>query len=197
MTPGGLPRTPARRADATSNAARIVAAARRVFARGDGLGSLEEIAREAGVGIATLYRHFAHREALASAVYTQLFDDEFAPALELARNDPSPVHGLRSAAERLSVVMSHELGLIASSGNFAAMTDEMLRRFTMPLQEILLKAQDSGEVRRDLTAEDVPRLLVMVVAGLAVPGISPEDFRRYVGFVFDGLRPPQTSAPQL
>lgn len=195
MTPGGLPRTPARRADATSNAARIVAAARRVFARGDGLGSLEEIAREAGVGIATLYRHFAHREALASAVYTQLFDDEFAPALELARLDPSPVHGLRGAAERLSVVMSHELGLIASSGNFAAMTDEMLRRFTMPLQEILLKAQDAGEVRGDLTAEDVPRLLVMVVAGLAVPGISPEEFRRYIGFVFDGLRPPQTSAP--
>ncbi len=193
MTSGSLPRTPARRADATSNAARIVAAARRVFARGDGLGSLEEIAREAGVGIATLYRHFAHREALASAVYTQLFDDEFAPALELARRDPSPVHGLRAAAERLSVVMSHELGLIASSGNFAAMTDEMLRRFSMPLQEILLKAQDAGEVRRDLTAEDVPRLLVMVVAGLAVPGISPEDFRRYIGFVFDGLRPPQTS----
>ncbi len=193
MTSRRFPRTPARRADATSNAARIVAAARRVFARGDGLGSLEEIAREAGVGIATLYRHFAHREALASAVYTQLFEDEFAPALELARNDPSPVHGLRAAAERLSVVMSHELGLIASSGNFAAMTDEMLRRFTMPLQEILLKAQDAGEVRRDLTAEDVPRLLVMVVAGLAIPGISPEDFRRYIGVVFDGLRPPQTS----
>ena len=194
MTSGRFPRTPARRADATSNAARIVAAARRVFARGDGLGSLEEIAREAGVGIATLYRHFAHREALASAVYTQLFEDEFAPALELARNNPSPVHGLRAAAERLSVVMSHELGLIASSGNFAAMTDEMLRRFTMPLQEILFKAQDAGEVRRDLTAEDVPRLLVMVVAGLvAIPGISPEDFRRYIGVVFDGLRPPQTS----
>ncbi|WP_291382479.1 TetR/AcrR family transcriptional regulator [Demequina sp.] len=193
MTSRRFPRTPARRADATSNAARIVAAARRVFARGDGLGSLEEIAREAGVGIATLYRHFAHREALASAVYTQLFEDEFAPALELARNNPSPVHGLRAAAERLSVVMSHELGLIASSGNFAAMTDEMLRRFTMPLQEILLKAQDAGEVRRDLTAEDVPRLLVMVVAGLAIPGISPEDFRRYIGVVFDGLRPPQTS----
>lgn len=185
---------PGRRADAVSNTARILTAARQVFAKGDGLGSLEEIAREAGVGIATLYRHFSRREDLASAVYTQLFDDEFAPALAAARNDPSPIHGLRVASERLSFVMSMRLGLVASTGNFAAVTDEMLRRFTVPLQELLLRAQEAGEVRPDLKPDDVPRLLAMAVAGLAVPDVTPAQFRRYVGLIFDGLRPEQATA---
>jgi len=178
-----------RRSDAVSNAARIVAAARRVFTRGDGLGSLEEIAREAGVGIATLYRHFAHREALASAVYTQIFDDEFAPALEKARLDPSPVNGLRTLAESLLAMVSRIQGLIASAGNFPAVTDDLLRRFTDPLHEIVVKAQKAGELRTDIQADDVPRLFVMPGAGLTVPGITPGAHRRYITLVFDALRP--------
>lgn len=189
MTTAGPGRIRPLRADATLNSERIIAAARRVFTKGDGSGSLEEIAAEAGVGIATLYRHFAHREVLAGAVYTSLIDHEMAPALDAAMDDPSPLHGLQEAAERLTVVISQEVGLVASSGNFAAMTDEMVRRLTIPLQELVRRAQDAGEIRPDLTPEDVPRLLVLVVAGLAVPGTAAEDCHRYLGYLFDGVRP--------
>ena len=127
MTPTGRPSAAPQRADATSNAARIVAAARRVLTSGDGLGSLEEIARDAGVGIAPLYRHFSRRETLASAVYAQLFDDEIAPALERARQDPSPTRGLKTAAEGLLAMLSRAQGLVASTANIAAIrkTDSM------------------------------------------------------------------------
>lgn len=189
MNPTSPPGPATRRADATSNAARIVAAARRVFARGDGLGSLEEIAREAGVGIATLYRHFSHRETLASAVYTQIFDDEFTPALERARQDPSPLQGLKTAAEGLLTMVSRIDGLIASAGSFPALTDELLRRFTDPIYEIVVRAQEAGELRKDIDADDIPRLLVMTVAGLTVPGITHDAHLRYVTLIFDALKP--------
>lgn len=189
MIPTSPPVPTTRRADATSNAARIVAAARRVFARGDGLGSLEEIAREAGVGIATLYRHFSRRETLASAVYTQIFDDEFTPALERARQDPSPLQGLKTAAEGLLTMVSRIDGLIASAGNFPALTDDLLRRFTDPIYEIVVHAQEAGELRKDIEADDIPRLLVMAVAGLTVPGITHDVHLRYVTLIFDALKP--------
>lgn len=178
-----------RRADARSNAARIVAAARRVFARGDGLGSLEEIAREAGVGIATLYRHFSHRESLASAVFTQILHDEFAPALEAARDDPSPLHGLKTAAEVLVTAVARVDGLIASAGNFPALTDELLRGFTDPIYEIVVRAQQAGELRADIQRDDIPRVLVMAVAGLTVPDLAHGAYLRYVTLVFDALKP--------
>lgn len=179
----------ARRADATSNAARIVTAARRVLTSGDGLGSLEEIAREAGVGIATLYRHFSRREALASAVYTQLFDDEIAPALERARVDPSPVQGLKAAAEALVTMLSRAQGLVASTGNLAALTDQLLQRFADPIDQIVVRAQEAGEMRTDIQRDDIPRLLVMIVAGLTVPGLPPGAHPRYLTLIFDALDP--------
>ncbi|WP_448062502.1 TetR/AcrR family transcriptional regulator [Cellulomonas hominis] len=194
MTQTSGPSAVARRADATSNAARIVAAARRVFTSGDGLGSLEEIAREAGVGIATLYRHFARREALASAVYTQLFDDELGPALERARQDPSPVHGLKAAAEALLAVLSRAHGLVASTANLAVLTGELLQRFAEPIDEIVVKAQKAGEIRTDIQTDDIPRLLVMIIAGLTVPGLSAGAQHRYLTLVFDGLSP-QNATP--
>jgi len=189
MNPTSRSAIAARRADATSNAARIVAAARRVLTSGDGLGSLEEIAREAGVGIATLYRHFSRREALASAVYTQLFDEELAPALERARQDTSPIHGLKSTAEGLLAMLSRTHGLVASTANIAALTSEILQRFTDPINEIVVDAQRTGEIRTDIQADDIPRLLVMIIAGLTVPGLPPGAHQRYLTLVFDGLKP--------
>lgn len=189
MTPTGAASGTPRRADATSNAARIVEAARRVFTRGDGLGSLDEIAREAGVGIATLYRHFARREVLASAVYRQLFDEEIVPALERARHDPSPIHGLRSASEGLLALLSRAHGLVASTANVAALTDELLREFRAPLDELVLAAQRAGEMREDIEGEDIPRLLGMVIAGLTVPGLPAGAQQRYVALMFDALAP--------
>ena len=183
-----------RRADALSNAARIVAAARRTFARVDGLASLEEVAREAGVGIATLYRHFASREALAIAVYEQVFTGELIPALDRAATDPSPLHGLHEAAERLVAVLSREQRLMASTGNFVALTDDLLQRFEGPLSAIVLRAQLAGELRTDLEVGDIPRLLVMFVAGLTVPGLPPGAPQRYLTLVFDGLRPERATA---
>ncbi|HEX7661274.1 MAG TPA: helix-turn-helix domain-containing protein, partial [Pseudonocardiaceae bacterium] len=69
------------RVDARASAARILDAARGVFATGDGSGPLSRIAHEAGVGIATLYRHFPNRRILARAVYDRIFSEEIAPLL--------------------------------------------------------------------------------------------------------------------
>src|SRR5262245_50419778 len=89
------------RADAFASMSRIVEAARQVFATGDGMGSLNRIADEAGVGIATLYRHFPTRAELAKAVYDRIFADEIEPFFaELERSD-APRGVLLDLAESL------------------------------------------------------------------------------------------------
>lgn len=70
------------RVDAAASVSRIIEAAKRVFAAGDGSGTLNRIAKEAGVGIATLYRHFPNRETLAMAVYQQVFIRDIQPIFE-------------------------------------------------------------------------------------------------------------------
>jgi AcrR family transcriptional regulator len=176
-----------RRVDARSNTARIVAASRRVFCAGDS--SLEKIATEAGVGIATLYRHFPNREALARAVFDDLFESDLLPLLRDADEADSPRASLMAVAERLLELIGRERGLIAFAGNYVELTGEALQRFSDPLHTILLRAQSLGEIRDDLVAEDIPRFLVMGVAGLSLPGTTPTARRRYLTLIFDALSP--------
>ncbi|NKQ52209.1 TetR/AcrR family transcriptional regulator [Amycolatopsis sp. K13G38] len=92
--------TPRRRADALRNRQQILAAAKRLYAAGEDAGP-ERVAREAGVGVGTLYRHFPNREALAAAVY----DDELTlvanAADELLAGSP-PAEALRGWMDRFA-----------------------------------------------------------------------------------------------
>ncbi|WAL68502.1 helix-turn-helix domain containing protein [Amycolatopsis cynarae] len=180
-------RAPRRRVDALSNTARIIAAARRVFGRGDGSGSLEKIAAEAGVGIATLYRHFPNREALARAVFDDLFDTEIAPMLQGVAHGGTLRGSLTDVVERILDLLIEERGLISFAGNFIELASETLSRFAQPLRELLGRAQAGGEVRQDLLAEDLPRILVMGVAALTLPGTTKAVRNRYLTLIFDAL----------
>src|ERR1700710_2549754 len=82
------------RADAIRNRERVLKAARRVFSAGGPEASLEAVARRAGVGIGTLYRHFPTREALFEAVYRREVD-QLAELAELLRAEASPGVALR------------------------------------------------------------------------------------------------------
>ncbi len=80
-------RAPRRRVDARSSAERITAAGRTVLAVGEG--SLEQIAAEAGVGIATLYRHFPNREAIVRAVLDDILETDLLPLIDAPPRPPA------------------------------------------------------------------------------------------------------------
>jgi AcrR family transcriptional regulator len=175
-----------RRSDATSNAGRVVAAARRVFAR-EGQASLEEVASEAGVGIATLYRHFPNREALTGAVFRLILDEEVAPMVAAASRDEPPRRVFMLIAEQLLDLIDRERGLISSLTKFAVLAEDLLTEFIEPFGVLLRTAQEAGDVRDDLVPDDIPRVLQMLVLGLSTT--PPPLRRRYISLMFDAFTP--------
>ncbi|MEW1725062.1 TetR/AcrR family transcriptional regulator [Streptomyces sp. NPDC093109] len=180
-------RTPLRRVDARASVERITAAGRTVL--GTGEGSLEQIAAQAGVGIATLYRHFPNREAIVRAVLDDILETDLLPLVDRAADAPHPRQSLQDIATHLLDLITQERGLVTFASNFADVAVDALQRFSTSLHPLLLRAQQQGEIRPDLTADDIPRFLVMAVAGLALPGTAPSLRARFIALLFDSLSP--------
>ncbi|WP_046733720.1 TetR/AcrR family transcriptional regulator [Streptomyces humi] len=180
-------RAPRRRVDARSSIERITAAGRVVLGKGEG--SLEQIAAEAGVGIATLYRHFPNREAVVRAVLEDILESDLFPLVERAADASDTRQALQGIALSLLDLITEERGLVTFASNFADVAVDVLQHFSASLHPLLLRAQEAGEIRSDLTAEDIPHFLVMAVAGLALPSAAPSMRARFVALLFDSLNP--------
>lgn len=176
------------RVDAAASVARILEAARAVFSRGDGSGTLSRIAKEAGVGIATLYRHFPNRDALALAVYDQVFAREIQPMFEALGRSDTPRAVLLDMAERLLSVMDRERGLTLSLGNVAQATRALMERNMVTIRESVERAHAARTLRADIAAEDIPQLMTIITAGFG--SVPPgAERRRFLSLVLDSLGP--------
>jgi AcrR family transcriptional regulator len=179
------------RRDAQANRARIVAAARAAFAA-DGIEvPVEEIARRAGVGMGTLYRHFRAKEDLIDAVLEDAFA-AFISAAEQALAEEDAWLGLRSFLERVFALHVENRGLkdiIATRAHGRARAEAMRRRMRPLLRSLIERAQEQGTLRDDFTAEDMP--LLFWTGGRVIEAtatIAPDFWRRYLGLLLDGLR---------
>lgn len=181
------------RADAFSSISRIVASARRAFAVGDGSRSLTGIAADAGVGVATLYRHFPNRRALAHAVYEEIYLTEIQPLLASLGESTAPRAVLLDVAERLADVAVHERGMVVSLGNLAEVTTEFLSRSTESFAPAVARAQAAGKLRADIMAADILSFLAIVTAGLGAVDTDALTRRRYVSLMLDALNPSYAS----
>lgn len=190
---GASPR--AQRSDAFSSTGRILEAARRVFGTGDGSGSLDQIAREAGVGIATLYRHFANRETLAEAVYERIFAEEIEPLFAEVMASDAARPAMLDFAEKIAGMIDRERGLVAALGNPLVTTRGLLRRGTELLTPVLERAQEAGTIRRDIDAADIPNILAMSVASFGVLDVDAATRRRYLNFILDAMSPAHATQP--
>ena len=150
------------RVDAIRNRERLVEAATRVFGTGRAHTSLEAVAREAGVGVGTLYRHFPRREALFEAVYRKEVDQLSALAERLAL-DAAPVEALRTwlhanirlAATKRGMVEALQLATYASD-----LKAYSFERLTEALASLLGRGVAAGQLRADISAEDLLRTMV-------------------------------------
>jgi len=176
------------RADARRNYQRLLAAAGAAFAeRGADDVSLEEIARRAGVGIGTLYRHFPTRQTLLEAVYRDQVDALDARAAELIQAD-SPAAAL---AEWLAAMVTFGK---AKRGLTTGMLDSELLSSCRDVlhgatETLLARAQQAGAVRADVQGADVIRL-VHAVSIAADLGQDPGQADRMLALVLAGLLRP-------
>jgi AcrR family transcriptional regulator len=179
------------RRDAQRNHARLIAAARELLAAGGVDVSVRDIARHAGVGVATLYRHFPAREDLVDAVLEDAFE-EFIALAEDALQDPDPWSGFTTFFERSLTLHARNRGLKDVVETYAHGRDRataMRGRIGAVIARLVERAQANGALRPDFSPQDVPVLFwssarVIELAGDVAPGL----WRRQLGFVLDGLR---------
>jgi AcrR family transcriptional regulator len=178
------------RADALRNRERVLEAAKLVFSAGGPDASLEAVARKAGVGIGTLYRHFPTREALYEAVYRREVEQLGELAEEL-KSEPLPVEALRrwlrSNVEFVATKKGMAAALALAAGPPSELTAFSYERLTKAVAALLNRAVASGELRPDISAEDLLRALVGMCLLHDQPGWQASVVRM-LDVLVDGLR---------
>jgi AcrR family transcriptional regulator len=181
------------RADAIRNRERVLEAAKVVFSQGGAEASLEAVARHAGVGIGTLYRHFPTRKALFEAVYRREVDQLVDLAKDL-EGTTTPVEALRYWLRAGVEFMATKKGMSAALAVIVHGSSDLvaysLDRLTGAIGDLLQRAASSGEIRGDLDPEDILRTLVGMCYAHDRPGWQ-ERVLRLVDIFIDGLRRPQ------
>jgi AcrR family transcriptional regulator len=181
------------RADARRNRAQVLQAAQRLFAT-EGLGvSLDEIARQAGVGPGTVHRHFPAKEALYLAVATDEIEQLVAEAEALvAAGDPAALFALLSrmmanGAENVAV----KSALLAAEFDLRTAAPDVAADLTRHVADLLDRAHAAGVVRHDLTVEEVMALVAGAFAAIRHAGAETSRSRsaHIAQLILDGLRP--------
>jgi AcrR family transcriptional regulator len=179
------------RADAVRNRERILKAAKKEFTRSGANASLEEIAKQAGVGAGTLYRHFSTREELLVAVYRSEME-KLAAAERTLADTLSPVEALRAwlflfvdAVETKQIIAPVLNTLV---GDPKKVFESSYAQIHEALRALVKRAIKNGDVRKDLDPIDLLRAIV----GVANVSASPDwrqSARRLVDILIAGSRP--------
>jgi AcrR family transcriptional regulator len=175
------------RSDARRNREKLLEVATAAFAGAQGRPvSLESIAREAGVGIGTLYRHFPNREALVEAIYRAELTEVAAAAQQLLTRHP-PKTALRRWMDRYASFVAAKRGMAESLHaifDSGAMEPSQTRDSIAGAVDLLLQAgADDGTLRSDVPADDVVSSLI----GIFLVSGSPEQTGRMLDLLVAGI----------
>lgn len=178
------------RADAVRNRERVLEAAKAVFSEGGSDASLEAVARTAGVGIGTLYRHFPTREALFEAVYRREVQ-QLADLAEQLKKKAQPVDALREWLRSNVRFVATKKGMVEALALAAYKNSELYSysfdQLTKAVRGLLDRAAAAGEIRADITPEDLLRALIAMCYMHDQPGWQ-RGVLRLVDVFVDGLR---------
>jgi AcrR family transcriptional regulator len=181
------------RSDARRNRERLIASARELLASEGVDVSVDEITRHAGLGMGTLYRHFPTKDELVDAV----LEDAFADLVELAEHAAASEDAWAGLTDFMEQALASHVAnrglkdVLATRGHGARRAQAMRDRIRPLLRKVIERAQAQGTLRADFTAEDLS--LVFWAAGRVIErtaDIAPEQWRRHLGLLLDGLRAP-------
>jgi AcrR family transcriptional regulator len=187
------------RADARRNRERLLVAARSAFAENGADAPLDDIARRAGVGIGTLYRHFPTRLDLQEAVFRDQVEALCDGAGELLKS-PDPGAALNLWLRNLTGYVATKRGLSAALMAALGKDSELVSSCTAQLKAagtgLLRRAQQARAVRQEVDIGDLLRLVHAIV--LATEQAPPDDGQRdrLLSLVLDGLRVQEPGAPE-
>jgi AcrR family transcriptional regulator len=178
------------RADAERNRERVLSAARQVFAEQGLDASTNEIARRAGVGVATLFRRFPTRDDLVGAAFVDKMS-AYAAAVDDALAESDSWQGFCGFIERVCQMQADDRGfadVLTMTFPTAKALEEERDRTARALAALLDRAKATGRLRGDFAHQDVP-LILMANAGVvtATRDAAPEAWRRLVGYLLQSF----------
>lgn len=188
------------RRDAERNRQLILGAAKTVFAQRGLDASLDDVAKEAGLGVGTVYRRFPNRDALVDAMYDDMVRSIIRIVEEstaLPRAWDGIVHFMTEMLESQGrdkglrdVMLSRQKHLFAECGRPGAGHEDVIRERLEPaLYDLVARAQQDGDLREDVTATDFGVLLVAAVCTVEFTApAAPDAWRRHLAITLDGLR---------
>ena len=179
------------RADARRNNERLVTAAREVFAKCGGGASMEAIAKQAGVGVGTLYRHFPKRIDIVEAVYRTDVDDLICAAEEaVAQNEPweALVVWLEAFLRYGQVKRTFLNELHEAFDKNPQLKVASRERINQAVGTVLGRAQEAGVARTDLDGSDLMQILGPMCTSAT---LTESQGERLLAMILDGLRPPR------
>jgi AcrR family transcriptional regulator len=178
------------RADALRNRDLLLEAAKSVFSAGGPEASLEAVARTAGVGIGTLYRHFPTREALFEAVYRHEVQ-QLADLAERLKKETRPIEALRQWMRSIVKFVATKKGMSTALALAVSKDSDLVSyssdRLTRAIGLLLEQAIAAGEVHSDVSPEDLLRAIVAMCYTHDQPGWQ-NNVLRLVDIFVDGLR---------
>jgi AcrR family transcriptional regulator len=191
------------RADAARNRRLLLAAAADEFAERGLDASVADIARRAGVGKGTVFRHFASKDELIAAILLDRMAalSDLGEALREADDTGAALREFLTAAAMQR--QERDLSFLAAASETMPDVDRARGRMMTAIDRLVDRAREHGAVRADVTGADVFLLMCApnYIAGY-VPDASPDLWRRYLALILDGLRPEGASplpeaAPEL
>ena len=180
------------RRDAELNRQRILRAAAEVFTQRGLDATLDDVARQAGVGVGTVYRRFPDKETLVAELFQDRIDAMVAVA-EDAYAAPDPWQALVTFLEYAAATMAGDLGLrqLMMFATYGGDRVWYARQRNAPLvTKLVERAQAAGQLRSDLRPTDIPFIVfVLTDAAQFARRVNPDIWRRYLTLILDGLRP--------
>jgi AcrR family transcriptional regulator len=175
-----------RREDSVRNEAQVLSAARETLDERGLAADVREIARRAGVGVATVYRHFPTKDDLVqAALRTDL--DGWTEVTARAVEDPDAWTGLRTIVEHTVRAMSRHRAILDGLASQAEAFAACHAHLRDALSGVVARAHEQGTLRRDASAGDVG-LQILALSGVAQLAADEETLFRHAGLMLDGLR---------
>jgi AcrR family transcriptional regulator len=185
------------RADARRNREKVLEAARTVFSEHGRDAQMDDVARVAGVGVGTVYRHFPTKEALIEALMVAAFES-IAEAAEAALEIEDPWEAFTSVLWRGAETMAGDRALSEVFASIPGATESVMptvEGLTQTMAELIRRAQEAGALRDDLIVDDVPMVMCGIGSATKKEHRCPDAWRRHLSLVVDGMRAGGASGP--
>jgi len=178
------------RADARRNRERILEAAKEVFGEDGADAQMDDVARRAGVGVGTVYRHFPNKDVLMGELVTEKFTG-FTEAAQEALNKKDAWEGFSQLLYDTAEHMAENVALqdaLRTTGKAFEYAEPARLELNAVMDKLIKRAQRQGAMRKDFKAEELGMLMSGLCASMSGPLPEQHNWQRHLEILLDGLR---------